>query len=70
MTLFEGEDGIWGGSPITADCPLDAIEALWSHLQSRHCGLWLHDSNCIIHTHESFRSCFGPTQEFQTSPSD
>lgn len=27
MTLFEDEAQSWGGSPMTADCSLDAIEA-------------------------------------------
>jgi len=55
MTLFENEAQSWGGSPITADCSLADIEALWSHLQSRHRGVWLHDPDCIIHTHDSLR---------------
>ena len=55
MTLFEDEAQSWGGSPISADCSLDAIVALWLHLQSRHCGVWLHDPDCIMHTHDSLR---------------
>jgi len=55
MTLFEDEPQSWGGSPITVDCSLDDIEGLWSHLQSRHRGVWLHDPDCIIHTHDSLR---------------
>jgi hypothetical protein len=55
MTLFEDEQESWGGSPITADCSLDAIQAFWSHLQSRHRGVWLHDPDCIVHTYDSFR---------------
>jgi hypothetical protein len=55
MTLFEDEAQSWGGSPITANCSLDAIESLWSHLQARHRGIWLHDPDCVIHTPDSFR---------------
>ena len=55
MTLFEDDAQSWGGSPISADCSLDDIEALWSHLQTRHRGVWLHDPDCIIHTHDSLR---------------
>jgi hypothetical protein len=55
MTLFDETAQSWGGSPITADCTADAIEALWSYIQSRHRGVWLHDADCIVHTHDSFR---------------
>ena len=55
MTLFEDEALSWGGSSITADCSLDDIEKFWSHLRSRHRGVWLHDPDCIIHTHDSLR---------------
>jgi hypothetical protein len=54
MTLFDDENPIWGGSPISADCTVCAIEALWLHLQSRHQGIWLHDPDCTMHTHDSF----------------
>jgi len=54
MTLFDDKNQSWGGSPISADCSASAIEALWSHLQSRHQGIWLHDPDCTMHTHESF----------------
>lgn len=56
MTLFEDELESWGGSPISADCRFDQIEALWLHLQARHHGVWLHDPNCVIHTRESLQS--------------
>jgi hypothetical protein len=55
MTLFEDEAQSWGGSAITADCSLDDIERFWLHLQSRHRGVWLHDPDCTIHTHDSLR---------------
>ena len=55
MTLFQNEAESWGGSPISADCSLEDIDALWSHLQLRHHGVWLHDPDCILHTRESFR---------------
>jgi hypothetical protein len=55
MTLFEDEAQSWGGSPITANCSIDAIEALWSYLQSQHRGVWLHGPDCVIHTQDSFR---------------
>jgi hypothetical protein len=56
MTLLDDEALSWGGSPLSADCTPELIEALWSHMQSRHTGVWLHDSECTVHTHESFRS--------------
>ena len=55
MALFEDQAHSWGGSPLTADCPFEMIESLWLHLQSRHRGVWLHDADCTIHTHDSFR---------------
>jgi hypothetical protein len=54
MTLFDDETLSWGGSPISADCTRESIEALWSHMQSRHSGVWLHEPECTVHTHESF----------------
>jgi hypothetical protein len=56
MTLFDDEAQSWGGSAITADCSLDQIAALWSHLQSDNPAVWLHDPECIIHTHASLRT--------------
>jgi hypothetical protein len=54
MTLFDDEELSWGGSLISADCSPAAVEALWSHVQSRHPGVWLHDPECTVHTHASF----------------
>ena len=56
MTLFDDEGQSWGGSAITADCSFDQIDALWSHLQSDNRAIWLHDPECIIHTHASLRT--------------
>lgn len=53
MTLFDGEQQSWGGSPIQANCSLHAIQSLLSHLRSRHSGVWLHDPECVIHTERS-----------------
>ena len=58
MTLFDDEGQSWGGSAITADCSLEQIDALWSHLQSGNAAVWLHDPECIIHTHASLRTAF------------
>lgn len=55
MTLFDDEQQSWGGSPITADCSPDQMDALWSHLQAQHSGVWLHDRDCIVHTRDSFK---------------
>jgi hypothetical protein len=55
MTLFDDEAQSWGGSPILADCSPGNIEALWSHMQARHRGVWMYDSDGIIHTRDSFR---------------
>jgi hypothetical protein len=59
MTLFEEPVLTWGGSPLYADCAAESIEALWSHMQSRYRGVWLHDENCVIHTRNSFRGARG-----------
>jgi hypothetical protein len=55
MTIFENDSQSRGGSHLTADCSLKDIESLWSHLQARHRGVWLHNSDCMIHTPDSFR---------------
>jgi hypothetical protein len=60
MTLLEEREPIvWGGSSLLADCAVETVELLWSHLQARHAGIWLHDENCVMHTHESFRAAMG-----------
>jgi len=59
MSLFDDEAQSWGGSGVTADCSLDQIEALWSHLQARNRAVWLHDPDCIIHTCDSLRKKIG-----------
>jgi hypothetical protein len=59
MTLFDDPAQSWGGSAISADCTVQAIEALWLHLQSRHAAIWLHADDCTIHTPESFRTTMG-----------
>src|SRR5262249_41274393 len=49
MTLFDDKVPNWGGSPIHADCTPDAIDALWSYMQSRHPAVWYTSPNarCI-----------------------
>lgn len=54
MTLFEDANSSWGGSHIEVVCTRDDIISLWLHLQSRHRGIGLHDSNRNMHTRESF----------------
>jgi hypothetical protein len=54
MTLFDDEGQSWGGSPVQANCSYEDLHSLWSYLQSRHRGVWFHDSGCTMHTHESF----------------
>ena len=52
FTLFEHLEPpheVWGGSPITADCPSDVLLALLQHLNQRHAGIWLHDPDCGMH---------------------
>jgi hypothetical protein len=56
MTLFDDEALTWGGSPLSAECTSETLEALWLHVQSRYPGVWLHDPQCTVHTRESFRS--------------
>lgn len=56
MTLLDDEQQSWGGSAIVANCQSVSIEALWSHLATRHSGVWLHDPDCVIHTPDSFKA--------------
>jgi hypothetical protein len=57
MTLFDNDAKSWGGSPVQASCTRKDLISLWSHLQSKHRGVWFHDSTCTMHTHESFTQC-------------
>jgi hypothetical protein len=55
MTLFSDESPYWGGSSISADCGVEAIEALWSHVQARHPIIWLVDNNeCQMYSRKTF----------------
>ena len=53
MTLFE-EPEFWGGSEIVVDCLAGDFLELWSFLQARLSGIWLHDPDCVMHTQGSF----------------
>lgn len=54
MTLFETDPVGWGGSPVFGACRLDDLLALWRALHGRFPAIWLHNSNCEIHTPDSF----------------
>lgn len=54
MTVFDDEEGGWGGSGIEAKCLAGDIIRLWSFLQTKHSGIWLHAPDCTMHTQQSF----------------
>jgi hypothetical protein len=54
MTLFETDPVAWGGSPVSGTCELDDLLSLWCALRGRFPAMWLHNSNCEIHTPNSF----------------
>ncbi len=55
MTLMNDEESqtMWGGSMIDANCLAGDIIEIWTVLQARHAGVWLH-ADCIMHTQQSF----------------
>lgn len=64
LTLFDDEE-TWGGSEVEADCLAGDVIKLWTLLQARHSGVWLHAPDCTMHTQESFLTEFvvGETQQ-------
>ena len=58
MTLFETDPVAWGGSPLQGVCEVSDIVGLWETIRGHCPGIWMHNSNCEIHTPESFRRLF------------
>jgi hypothetical protein len=54
MTLFETTPIAWGGSGVSGYCALEELLALWQALREQFSAMWLHNSQCEIHTPESF----------------
>ena len=54
LALLDGESPIWGGSSLRAICTLDEMIALWRHLLAEFPGVWMHNTDCEMHTLESF----------------
>ena len=54
MSLFETDPPTWGGSLIRGYCQLDEFLAFVHHVRHRLPGVWLHNSECEIHSPESF----------------
>jgi hypothetical protein len=60
MSLFETEPASWGGSPLKGRCSVDRLLSLWEHIREQLSAVWLHNTDCEIHTPESFRQIYGP----------
>jgi hypothetical protein len=58
MSVFETEPVSWGGSPLQGACELADILELWEVIRSRCPGVWMHNSDCAIHTPDSSRRLF------------
>jgi len=58
MTLFEIEPVSWGGSPLRGGCSVPQMLALWNSVRQKCPGVWMHNSDCEIHTPESFEGSF------------
>ena len=54
MSLFETDAPTWGGSLARGDCELEDFLAFVHHVRQRLPGDWLHNSECEIHSPESF----------------
>jgi len=54
MMLFETDPIAWGGSGVSGYCELDDLLSLWRALRERFPADWLHNSDCEIHTPDSF----------------
>lgn len=58
MSLFETDPESWGGCPLHGICDLSDILSLWKFIRRRCPAVWMHNSNCEIHTPESFTRLF------------
>jgi len=63
MTLFETDPIAWGGSGVSGCCELDDLLSLWRALRERSPAVWLHNSECEIHTPDSFLRLMTPHQK-------
>ena len=57
LTVAEWYPGVWGGIYLEGNCSLGAVIALWTHLLSRHSGIWLFHTDRepdLLHTPRSF----------------
>jgi len=63
MTLFETDPIAWGGSSVSGYCELDDLLSLWRALREEFPAVWLHNSECEIHTPESFSRLMTSHQE-------
>jgi hypothetical protein len=54
MTLFETDPIAWGGSGVSGYCELEDLLSLWRALRERFPAIWLDNSDCEIHTPDSF----------------
>jgi hypothetical protein len=55
MTLFDNPERSWGGSDLKALCQVDDLLELWRKMRERFPAVWLHNTDCEIHTPESFQ---------------
>jgi len=51
---FEDESPIWMGSAIETDCFFSDLLELWTGLQRRVAGAWLHNADCWMFSPEMF----------------
>ena len=58
MSLFETDPVSWGGSPLQGICDVSDILGLWDFVRRRCPGVWMHNSDCEIHTPETFKRLF------------
>ncbi len=63
MTLFETDPIAWGGSHVFGYCELDDLLSLWRALRERFPAVWRHNSDCEIHTPDSFLRLMTSHQE-------
>jgi hypothetical protein len=55
ITLFDTEPPAWGGSGLAGICELADVLDLWMAVRSRAPASWMHNTNCEIHSPESFK---------------
>lgn len=55
ITLFDTIPPAWGGSGLEGICELADLLDLWAVVRSRVPASWMHNTNCDIHSPESFK---------------